>query len=353
MNELRELLSQHYKLYPMMQIKDAVKLIYQNEFGCGHLIKDEASSLTHLVEELDTRKNQNDNESLFTDIGNSFVRLNLNVLKNCDITPITVNKLFVLTSKRHKGNLEAFKAKLKLIYELPFNIGKIQKFMTDYQNAGYPMISHSDVYRNNYYPSYRVIDKKYTNLFDMFNMIDLESEKGNKVIVGIDGKCGSGKSTVADILSDVYGCDVIHMDDFFLPLELRTENRLTEVGGNIHYERFIDEVALKLKNLNSEKPFNYRIFDCSIMNYNGTRTIQSRPQDIIIVEGSYSLHPKYSSIYDIKVFVNVDNDEQKRRIIRRDGEMMWDKYENVWIPMETEYFKKYNIKENSDIVIER
>lgn len=353
MDELRELLSHHYKLYPMMQIKDAVKLIYQNEFGCGHLVKDEASSLARLVEELETRKNQNDNENLFTDIGNNFVRMNFAALKGCDITPITVNKLFVLTSKRNKGNIETFKEKLKLIYELPFNTGKIQKFMTDYQNAGYPMISHSDVYRNNYHPSYRVIDRKYSSLFDLFNMIDTESETGNKVIVGIDGKCGSGKSTIAEILNDVFGCDVIYMDDFFLPPELRTENRLTEVGGNIHYERFIDEVAVKLKNLNSEKPFNYRVFDCSIMNYNGTRTIQSRPQDIIIVEGSYSLHPKYSSIYSIKVFVNVADDEQKRRIIQRDGEMMWNKFENIWIPMETKYFTKFNIKENSDIVIER
>ena len=32
------------------------------------------------------------------------------------------------------------------------------------------------------------------------------------------------------------------MDDFFLPMELRTAERLEEPGGNVHYERFSAEV---------------------------------------------------------------------------------------------------------------
>ena len=60
---------------------------------------------------------------------------------------------------------------------------------------------------------------------------------------------------------------IIHMDDFFLPPKLRTEARLNEPGGNVHYERFMEEVVMKLR---SEECFEYRIFDCHVMDYTGT-----------------------------------------------------------------------------------
>ena len=345
MNELRGLLKLHYNLYPEMQIKDAVKLIYQNEFGGGHFIKDESASLEYLMEEL--TKSENSNGDAITDIGNGVIRFNLAALKGRKITPVTLNRLFVISSNSRKGNMNQFIEKLNLIYELPFKTDDIEKYLKKYAEAGYPVVSHSEEYRRAYKPAYRIIDKKYIKLLDLFSLIDCKSKSESKVIVGIDGKCGSGKSTTAAILSEVYGCDVIHMDDFFLPPELRTENRLNEIGGNVHYERFKDEVAAKIK---SSKPFKYRIFDCSVMDYNGTRTIQSRPQDMLIVEGSYSL--RQHQIYDIKVFIDVPDAVQKERIISRDGDFMWDKFENIWIPMENKYFDEFKIKEISDIVIE-
>ena len=345
MNELRELLKLHYDLYPDIQIKDAVKLIYQNEFGGGHLIKDENASLEYLMEELTKIENSNDN--LITDIGNGMIRFNLAALKNCGITPVTLNRLFVISANNRKGSMNKFMEKLNLVYDLPFNNDDVQKYLKKYAEAGYPAVSHSEIYRKTYTPAYRVIDKKYIKLLDLLSMIDRKSESKSKVIIGIDGKCGSGKSTAAAILSEVYGCDVVHMDDFFLPSEFRTDSRLNEIGGNFHYERFKEEVADKIK---SSKPFKYRIFDCSVMEYNGTRTIQARPQNIIIVEGSYSLRQR--KIYDIKVFIDVPDTIQKQRILARDGEFMWDKFENIWIPMENKYFDEFKIKEVSDIVIE-
>ena len=44
-------------------------------------------------------------------------------------------------------------------------------------------------------------------------------------IIAIDGRCAAGKTTLAARLAKELGGDVIHMDDFFLPLELRTEER--------------------------------------------------------------------------------------------------------------------------------
>ena len=81
-------------------------------------------------------------------------------------------------------------------------------------------------------------------------------------IIAIDGRCAAGKTTLAARLVKELGGDVIHMDDFFLPPALRTPERRSEPGGNVHYERFLTEV---LPNLRSGRPFSYRRFDCSRM----------------------------------------------------------------------------------------
>ena len=58
------------------------------------------------------------------------------------------------------------------------------------------------------------------------------------IIVAIDGKCTSGKTTLASKLEQIYDCNVFHMDDFFLRPEQRTRSRFAGVGGNVDYERF-------------------------------------------------------------------------------------------------------------------
>ena len=72
--------------------------------------------------------------------------------------------------------------------------------------------------------------------------IDELLAKKNMVIVAIDGKCTSGKTTLASKLAEIYDCNVFHMDDFFLRPEQRIPERLAEVGGNVDYERFQEEV---------------------------------------------------------------------------------------------------------------
>ncbi|MBS6367782.1 MAG: hypothetical protein KH420_10635, partial [Clostridiales bacterium] len=61
--------------------------------------------------------------------------------------------------------------------------------------------------------------------------------------LAIDGRAAAGKTTLACQLQQHFGAAVIHMDDFFLPAELRTASRLQTPGGNVHYERFLQEVA--------------------------------------------------------------------------------------------------------------
>ena len=94
--------------------------------------------------------------------------------------------------------------------------------------------------------------------------IILERIKASKkpVIVSIDGRCASGKSTLAKELAEELNADVIHMDDFYLRKEQRTPERYAEPGGNVDAERFLSEVLIPLK---KGKAFTYHPFDCTVM----------------------------------------------------------------------------------------
>lgn len=66
--------------------------------------------------------------------------------------------------------------------------------------------------------------------------------KQSSFLLAIDGMSGSGKTTLAQSLQEKWHAHVFHMDDFFLPLEMRTPQRLQQPGGNVHYERFLETV---------------------------------------------------------------------------------------------------------------
>ena len=164
-------------------------------------------------------------------------------------------------------------------------------------------------------------------------------------VIAIDGRSASGKTTLAAELAMVTGGSVIHMDDFFLPPALRTEERFHEAGGNVHYERFIDEV---LPGLESHSKFLYHRFDCSKMDYYES-LLSIDASGIVIVEGAYSLSPRFGHYYDLSVFLDIEPEEQIRRIMKRNGEEKAKVFQSRWIPLEEAYFKTYGVEKNADL----
>ena len=110
------------------------------------------------------------------------------------------------------------------------------------------------------------------------------TRSGKRLVIGIDGRCGSGKSTLAGIISEKYGDGksiTVSTDDFFLPEELRTPERLAAPGGNVHYERFDIEIE---PHIYDRKAFDFQTFDCSTMAYGQSKHIDE--SDILIIEGT-------------------------------------------------------------------
>jgi uridine kinase len=229
---------------------------------------------------------------------------------------------------------------------LRFDLVGWKAFLDEYKRAEMPALHHSEEYRRYELPSYRIVNSRFVHLLPILDKIcKLECRK-KAAVIAVDGRAASGKSTLSEMLSAVIGASIIYMDDFFLPPHLRSEERLRQVGGNIHYERFYLEV---LPNLRSGKEFSYGVFDCSKMKLEGERQVDGG--NYRIVEGSYSHHPFFGDYADLRVFVSVSEDTQADRILMRNGERMAEMFKTRWIPMEEAYFKDCGIEKKADIVI--
>lgn len=180
----------------------------------------------------------------------------------------------------------------------------------------------------------------------LFDELDKRLAKG-RVIAAIEGGSASGKTTLGGLLKEYYGCTVFHMDDFFLRPEQRTPERYAEAGGNVDWERFLEEV---LKPLSRGVTVSYRKFDCSSMSL--AEAEQIVPARLVIVEGAYSMHPELAAYYDFSVFLDIAPKLQRERILRRNTEEKAQRFFHEWIPMERNYFEKTGAKKRCDMVID-
>lgn len=175
----------------------------------------------------------------------------------------------------------------------------------------------------------------------------LAEDTKERKLVAIDGRCASGKTSLAAELERMLGCTVIHMDDFFLRSEQRTEKRLAEPGGNIDRERFLSEVLVPLT---KGKEFSYRPFVCRTMTLGDP--IAVRPSAVTVIEGSYSCHPELRNFYDLRIFTDVDPVTQIKRVAVREGEKKAEQFKSTWIPLEERYFEQCRPDEICDLLFE-
>lgn len=185
-----------------------------------------------------------------------------------------------------------------------------------------------------------------TALQIIISKIKLLPSQERPLIISIDGRAAAGKTTLANALSQELNADVVAMDDFFLPAHLRSAERYAEVGGNVHYERFEEEV---LSSLAKNEAFSYRRFSCAKMAYEDCKTIKSTKWRI--VEGCYSLRSGFAKYYDYSIFCDIDPEKQMRRILARNGREQARVFQERWIPLEEHYLKGDKVAERADLIL--
>ena len=344
-DDIAALCAAHLARYPATQGVDLLKMLFQGEFGPGHLIADGVKSKKFLAEEyanLQTR-----GQDFIEPIGFGFCRLHLGAVDALGISLETFHRLFELSALSLHGTNDGFRRKVEMLKALcregtlPFDALEIDKVCRESP----ALFRHSAAFREAHSPAYRVVKEEYCRHIALLAKIDAALASNPHVIVAIDGDAASGKTTLGGILRLVYNCNVIHMDHFFLRPEQHTQERLAQPGGNVDYERFEKEVLTPLL---AQKPFTYKPFDCQIWDFG--EEIAIMPNRLTVIEGCYSHHPALPESYDIKVFLKIDSAEQMRRIALRNPPPMVEKFRDIWIPMEKKYFAAFDIEKKSDLV---
>lgn len=193
-------------------------------------------------------------------------------------------------------------------------------------------------YKNSLFP------QGYIRLFEKIDELLLSEDN---IIIAIDGMCGGGKTYLSNLLEKRYDCNVFHADSFFLQGHQRTAERLSEIGGNLDFERLKTDVLDKIF---KGEVFEYKHFSCSTLSLGETSVVY--PKKLNIVEGSYIQNPRLDFHFDINVFICTSSETQEKRILKRNGEEKLKQFKELWIPKENAYFKAFDIKENCDIIIE-
>ncbi|MBE6641281.1 MAG: hypothetical protein E7619_06815 [Ruminococcaceae bacterium] len=354
-----DVLCYHLNKYPLMTPQDCVKLLYQSEYGCGHFV-DAGMAHKRLLAELNsilnndcenTEKRQLTQCELFENIGKGRARLQLACREiTADSVPL-ISRMFAASAIEDAAfkTEDRFTDGLNDILEAArkglaaFSEKEARAYFAEYEKNGGGAVSHSNVYREAYHPAYRVMSPSAVRAYTLIKEIDARLKSGENLVVAIDGPAASGKSTVAKYLAGIFDCNIIHVDDFFLPFERKTPERLAEPGGNMDREK----LSLVLRDA-VKGEFSYSPFDCSTGEDGEEKRFPEK--QLIIVEGSYSMHPHLAEYYDITAFCRIDGEEQKKRIKKRNPDL-YDRFVNEWIPLENVYFERTDILKRADFII--
>lgn len=162
-------------------------------------------------------------------------------------------------------------------------------------------------------------------------------------LLGIEGACATGKSTLGRRISQEMGGTLLHMDDFFLPFAERGGK--DEVGSNINKALCLNEVLLPLSQGLAGR---FSPYDCRAGVYGQEIVIE--PGTLVIVEGVYVCLPEFRDYFALKIFLTASWAERKRRLLARGSDL--GRFEEEWIPREERYFQECAVADCCDFVVD-
>ena len=347
--DIRDFLRAHCARYPELALQDVFKALYQSAFGCEHLIADPSAAADYIRAEA-ARSGDRISE-LVELLGGDYCRVHLGILQD-GLSAETFARLFALSARHEECGREKLEAMLTALQtmadagELPFSAQETAEAVERWRKDGFPPLHHSEIFRQNYAPAYRVLRRDFARALPLFARIDRLTAEKDRVLIAIEGGSASGKTTLGELLHSVYGCPVFHMDDFFLRPEQRTEARFAQPGGNVDRERFLEEALIPLR---EGKPVDYRRFDCATFTIAPPQRIE--PGTLNIVEGAYSMHPDLAPYYDLSVFLPISAEKQRERILKRNAPAHAKQFFDRWIPFEQRYFDALDVRNRCDLIL--
>lgn len=163
----RQRLTEHYKLYPELQMQDIFKFLHQSALGCEHIVSSLEKATQYIKDEYS--RGIGENKIFVEKLDGDYSRVHLACI-DYGISAEALGEMLFLSAKKEIDGQSKLKEKLKIAEKmiaenlLPFDIGEFRNAVQKWEKEGFPAIHHSEVFREAYKPAYRVVSDKYAQL---------------------------------------------------------------------------------------------------------------------------------------------------------------------------------------------
>lgn len=158
----------HLQKHPKAQAEDIYKYIYQSVFGPAHLLHDKDMAKSELLKEWSslTQSSIPEEEIEILDSESSFARLNLRPFKKNGGDVESLYKAIIETAGEMHGQDEKLEQRFNLILASKDIMDKkmvedLTRVYNEMKLKKFPEIHHSDVYKKEYKPAYRVVNPNF------------------------------------------------------------------------------------------------------------------------------------------------------------------------------------------------
>ena len=334
--DIRAHLREQYARYPSMQACDAVKFVFQAMLGVGHLLSSRAAVTEFIARETEC-VNPDPSEPLCEALSPSWCRLNLRRAKEEGISPDTVAGLMFSSQPAMRfTRQDVLETCERLLPDLNESFRDLELFSSILDESRLP--SHSENYKAHCHPAYRVIPADWLPYMEAVKRISQKCERAKRLLITLDGPCASGKTVLAEKLSEVFRAAVVHTDDYVMPHAQKTPERLAIPGGNCDDTRLENEVAAPWKR---GETVRVRKYDCSSDAFLPEEALAE--STVLIIEGCYSSLPSVRKHADESFFLNAPWPIREERLRRRESPSSLKMFYERWIPLEDAYFKAYRL----------
>lgn len=189
--------------------------------------------------------------------------------------------------------------------------------------------------------------------------IRARSVSGRGLVVAIDGRSGSGKTTVAEAVAQAISAVIVPCDDFFAASvsDEQWDRRTPEqrAADMLDWRRLKREA---IEPLRTGLPARWYAFDfLAGPRADGTYPLQTTPTErlpkpVVLLDGAYSTRPELADLLDLRVLVEATSTSRQARLATREAADVLRRWHARWDLAEEYYFRHVRPPSAFDVVVQ-
>jgi len=179
-------------------------------------------------------------------------------------------------------------------------------------------------------------------------------QRKSLVLVALDGRSGTGKSTIAQAVAARVDASIVVSDDFYAGGNDDVwygRSASEKVAQGIDWRRMRKEV---LEPLLANKPASWHPLDFQPgSGWIGWKEefVMLEPAPVILLDGIYSARPELADLVDVAVLIETDDLVRRKRLVVREGQDFMQRWHQLWDAAEDYYFTHIRPRSSFDLLL--